>query len=70
MISLINKPKKSNLFTDCVEQFVPKEGNIIDLGCGWGIFSKVLYDVAHHLEESVQFKVLEECYRLYFSDCW
>jgi 2-polyprenyl-6-hydroxyphenyl methylase/3-demethylubiquinone-9 3-methyltransferase len=99
---------------ECVEQFVPKEGNIIDLGCGWGIFSNlmalksskrsvygidldaskivwaqrtirdrtninfrvqdlkdinlpnvdaiVLYDVAHHLEESVQFKVLEECY--------
>ena len=25
-----------------VEQFVPKKGNIIDLGCGWGVFSNLL----------------------------
>lgn len=99
-----------------VEQYIPKKGNIIDLGCGWGMFANlmalkspernvygidldemkinwakktvkegrtnidfavqdlqnvdlprvdaiVLYDVAHHLEEAVQFKVLEICYR-------
>lgn len=97
-----------------VEKFVPKEGNIVDLGCGWGIFANlmaikysqrnvygidldeskilwaqktigdrknidfrvqdlkdidlatvdgiVLYDVAHHLESSIQLKVLKECY--------
>lgn len=99
-----------------VEQFVPRQGNIIDLGCGWGVFSNllaikspernilgidldktkiewaqrtvtagrenisfalqdikyydlpevdaiVIYDVMHHLEESVQFDILKECYR-------
>ncbi|MFC1546622.1 class I SAM-dependent methyltransferase [bacterium] len=25
-----------------VEQFVPKQGNIIDIGCGWGMFSNLL----------------------------
>jgi 2-polyprenyl-3-methyl-5-hydroxy-6-metoxy-1,4-benzoquinol methylase len=97
-----------------VEQAVPDKGNIIDLGCGWGMFANllaiksqarnvygidlderkikwaqrtvgirenikfdvqdlksahiatvdalVLYDVMHHLEESVQSKVLSECH--------
>ncbi len=97
-----------------VEQFVPKKGNIIDLGCGWGVFSNllaiksperqvygvdldrakiawakrtigtgrknirfevqdlesislsqvdaiILYDVMHHLDDSAQMKVLEQC---------
>ena len=98
-----------------VEQFVPKKGNIIDLGCGWGVFANllaitskerdvfgidldeskikwaqktvglrenikfqlrdlkslnllqidaiILYDVMHHLEESVQFDIFKECQR-------
>lgn len=97
-----------------IEQTVPGEGSVIDLGCGWGMFANllalksprrevygidldekkirwarktvgdreniqfdvrdlasveletvdaiVLYDVLHHLEEAVQFKVLKECY--------
>lgn len=98
-----------------VEQFVPKEGSIVDLGCGWGMFANllalkspsrqvlgmdldgvkitwaqdtikdgrtnirfvlkdlgeleiskidaiVLYDVMHHLDESVQFGLLNQCY--------
>lgn len=97
-----------------VEQFVPEKGNIIDLGCGWGIFSNllaikckernvlgidldeskikwarktigqrknidfqrqdlksldmpqinaiILYDVMHHLEESVQLAIFKQCY--------
>jgi len=99
-----------------VEQYIPTQGNIVDLGCGWGMFANllalkspqrnvygidldtrkiswakktltenrkninflaqdlkdldlpsveavVLYDVAHHLEEETQTKVLQECYK-------
>ena len=98
-----------------VEKFIPKKGNIVDLGCGWGVFANllalnsekrnvlgidldkdkieralktiegrknirfefkdlknlnlrkvdviVIWDVLHHLDESVQFNVLAECSR-------